>query len=440
MKRVVWLAVSVAYNLRLEVSYLNDRRACLVPSLLPSFYTPFSPPPSSSVAPAIATGSASGAAVQSSLASLTGAGGGGGGGGEGESDKLADAAAALVDGAAISGSSGTATQGVSAGAEAVSVAGAGAGAAVVLSTGAGAADDDKGARATAEAAAAAAAAVQDGGASVVSETKGASSGSPEIVAPATPAAAAAAAAAAADGAVRTPVDESLPQDGQVNKGEGDDARSVLDEPPMLSSSLGVDFGDIPASFKLRRKNVAAVGARMSPAAAGGGGGGGGGLGGGLGGSFIVGGEHFAFKNQNLTIASVWMAQGTQCCTAGLKSMQYYAEKVTWCVLCFWSIRYYADRMSGRQTDSRTVCLFFSPCRFTLSERVTTDRCACTDRHVFLHRHPRVSVHTDTRVCSDRHLCLHRQPPCVYFFFSPCDMTVMHSVPVCVLLYQDTHTS
>ncbi|CAM9902018.1 unnamed protein product, partial [Laminaria digitata] len=43
-------------------------------------------------------------------------------------------------------------------------------------------------------------------------------------------------------------------------------------------------------------------------------------------SYIVGGEHFAFKNQNLTIASVWMAQGTQCCTAGLKSMQYYAEK------------------------------------------------------------------------------------------------------------------
>ncbi|CAN0487908.1 unnamed protein product, partial [Scytosiphon promiscuus] len=35
VKRVIWLAVNVAYNLRLEVSYLNDRRARLIPSLLP---------------------------------------------------------------------------------------------------------------------------------------------------------------------------------------------------------------------------------------------------------------------------------------------------------------------------------------------------------------------------------------------------------------------
>ncbi|CAN0447077.1 unnamed protein product, partial [Hapterophycus canaliculatus] len=41
VKRVVWLAVNVAYNLRLEVSYLNDRRARLIPALLPP-----QPPPS----------------------------------------------------------------------------------------------------------------------------------------------------------------------------------------------------------------------------------------------------------------------------------------------------------------------------------------------------------------------------------------------------------
>lgn len=36
VKRVVAMAVNVAYNLRLEVSYLNDRRACLIQSLLPA--------------------------------------------------------------------------------------------------------------------------------------------------------------------------------------------------------------------------------------------------------------------------------------------------------------------------------------------------------------------------------------------------------------------
>ncbi|CAN0068234.1 unnamed protein product, partial [Ectocarpus sp. 4 AP-2014] len=64
VKRVVWLAVKVAYNLRLEVSYLNDRRACLVPSLLPFSCSPAS---SNSVAAAAAF-SAALAGVPSSAA------------------------------------------------------------------------------------------------------------------------------------------------------------------------------------------------------------------------------------------------------------------------------------------------------------------------------------------------------------------------------------
>ena len=360
VKRVVWLAVSVAYNLRLEVSYLNDRRACLVPSLLPSFYTPISAAPSPSVGPAIATSAASGTAVPSSLASLAGAdgsaggdggeGGGGGGGGDGGGDKstaATAAAAALVDGAPLSSASATA-HGQSSGAASAAAAtggtaaGAGAAAAVMFSTGA--AGDDKGA-------VEAAVALEGGGTSVVAEATGAGSGVSEV-ASAAAAAAAASAATATDGAVRTPAGEILPPEGKVTNGVDGDDRSVLDEPPMLSSSLGVDFGDIPSSFELRRKNVATVGARVSPTAAGAGGmGGGGAAGDGLGGSFVVGGEHFAFKNQNLTIASVWMAQGTQCCSAGLKSMQYYAEKVTVVLRVFESIERYAERATLAQTDT-----------------------------------------------------------------------------------------
>ena len=326
VKRVVWLAVNVAYNLRLEVSYLNDRRACLVPSLLPSFYTPSVSSTSLAsmaapmAAPSSATGGAGGA-IASGTAGLSDqaivVGGGDAGGSEAveDGDKVAAAGAALVDVGAVSRSgAGATTQGLSV-AAAVSAGGMGG---VVAPTGA--AVDDKVTGVGTEAAVAlegGSAAVPEAGAGVSEAVS-----TPATVAAAAGLAAVGAAAAPAGGGVETSADGGLPS--QAGRVDGDDVKSVLDEAPMLSSSLGVDFGEIPPSFELRRGSIApAAGGRVSPAAAAGGGGRGG-----LGRGFIVGGEHFAFQNQNLTIASVWMAQGTQCCTAGLKSMQYYAEKVS----------------------------------------------------------------------------------------------------------------
>lgn len=103
---------------------------------------------------------------------------------------------------------------------------------------------------------------------------------------------------------------------------------VLDENrPLISSSLGVSFGDPPV-FQGGQQGTGGV----SKAAAGAVGKssvdkGARGFGGGGAFAFGGGGEHFAFRNQNLMTTVVWMAQGTQCVPADLKMIHYYTNQV-----------------------------------------------------------------------------------------------------------------
>lgn len=293
VKRVVWLAVNVAYNLRLEVSYLNDRRACLVPSLLPSFS---SVNPAETVPPDTAS---SHAAAVASNASAT---------------KQPDGVGSSTDG----------TIGK-----------------------------------TVTPAAASSSATTDGTAPLVAGVKSQPSGEENGGGAATGtlqavdggAVAAAAGGSVAGTAGSSAVEQELPAE-NVGKPKAEiavasdatpaDIESVLDQAPMLSSSLGVTFGDSPpflqwynaglapanaraaGSQRSKSADLAAIASKAKVATAvGASGGAGGGLRG-------TGNEHFAYENQNLMITSVWMTQGTQCCPADLKFIRYYTRQVRPC--------------------------------------------------------------------------------------------------------------
>ncbi len=305
VKRVVWLAVNVAYNLRLEVSYLNDRRACLVPSLLPSFS--FSSTSETTVAAALAAAAATSAgkaALQQDEGDGVGDGDAAeGGGGDGRDDDDSDNSddeyqdSSSVFAAAAAGNI--------------------------------SADD-----------------MMERLLDVATRRRQgqAGAGSPEGVAgPEAP--------GGLDAAVPDrPGSDAGDEDGDEDGGDGDDdTASVLDQPPMLSSSLGVDFGDAPPFLQLHGgvNARALLGSRPAAeatlsgknksadkkAAATGGAPQEGsttamvsGSGGGVGRGYVFGSEHFAYQNQNMMITSLWMTQGTQCCNADLKFFQYYKHK------------------------------------------------------------------------------------------------------------------
>lgn len=107
-------------------------------------------------------------------------------------------------------------------------------------------------------------------------------------------------------------------------------RSVMDEAPILSCSLGVSFGESPPLARLQEaedaiKAEAASPAGKSPgrltaetspgkpAVAGGGGG------------LAVVGEHLAYKSQSLMVTKVWMRQETQCRGAKMDTLLFYSK-------------------------------------------------------------------------------------------------------------------
>eukprot|EP00903_Cladosiphon_okamuranus_P005970 g5894.t1 len=349
VKRVVWLAVSVTYNLRLEVSYLNDRRACLVPSMLPSFSS------TSEAAAAAAVAAVTSLGEAALLRQDSGEDGDGGGDGNGEEQEDGDNSDAEYEDTRSVGSGG-------AGAGPDFAAAAKALPARFLE-----------AAGTVRVPPSFSSLAADGGSSV-------------------------AGGAGFESTARRMRETALLRrpgsddgfDGDENDGDDDDddddTGSVLEEPAMLSASLGVDFGESPPFLQLhkgvhgssgsstarriiesnRTAAAAAAAAAAAPAApasapaptpatavgksapsdkaraatgttgAGpvvgstavmvGAGGGGGGRGGRGGRGFVFGSEHFAYHNQNLMITSLWMTQGTQCCNADLKFFRYYKYK------------------------------------------------------------------------------------------------------------------
>ena len=324
VKRVVWLAVNVAYNLRLEVSYLNDRRACLVPSLLPSFSSTSEAAIAATVNAVTSSGEA--ALLQQDT------------GDDDDDDDDDDEEAEDNNSDAEYEDS-----------RSVGSGGAGAGP-----------DFAAAAKAIPARFLEAAGTVRMPAPPLFSATGGDGGG--------------AGLPAAGTGFETTPrqvreaallrrpgSDDGDDGDGGGDDDDDDDTASVLEQPAMLSASLGVDFGESPPFLQLHkgvhgsstaaaRKFIesnrtaaatAAAGASADKARAtagggsgggstatmvGTGGGGGGDRGGGGGRGFVFGSEHFAYQNQNLMITSLWMTQGTQCCNADLKFFRYYKHK------------------------------------------------------------------------------------------------------------------
>lgn len=109
--------------------------------------------------------------------------------------------------------------------------------------------------------------------------------------------------------------------------EEDIVRSVMDEAPILSSSLGVSFGETAPLARLKQTEGATTikaeaaspagkFAEASPgksAVAGGGGG------------LTLVGEHLAYNSQSLMVTKVWMRQETQCRGAKMDTMWFYSK-------------------------------------------------------------------------------------------------------------------
>lgn len=348
VKRVVWLAVNVAYNLRLEVSYLNDRRACLVPSLLPSF----SSTSETAVAAALAAVASSGEAALLRQDTDDDDGDKDGGGGGSDQDDSSDAE--YEDSRSSSGAAGAGADVYTAAAKSIparflEAAGTAVRVPPVFPSPA-----------------------ADGGGGGVLRPTAAASGTgggqgPRAVRtgfePTTT-------TAAARGE-REAKDEGSDYDDSDDGDGDDDTGIVLNQPAMLSSSLGVDFGESPPFLQLHKgthgggtaarkflesnRTAAAAGAAAAaawddksraPSGTAGAGPGAGSAaavvrtGGGGGRGYVFGSEHFAYQNQNLMITSLWMTQGSQCCNADLKFFRYYKHKhvrvsrsrrrVVWC--------------------------------------------------------------------------------------------------------------
>lgn len=310
VKRVVWLAVNVAYNLRLEVSYLNDRRACLLPSISSSqpstaltnaglqvgsvASSTFSSAPSSA-----AVNLASGASAASSVTAVRA---------QSPETPAADATvAASVEVSVGSDSRNDVTRDpetlavpVAPAAPTAASGNGGGGAVGIASIG------DHGASANPTNSNATGSAVTgEGGATNISssnlrETSDASRKQAEN--------AGGLILASSSAPSPSPTPAAAPALAQV---------AVEDSRPLLSSSLGVDFGHPPVVRGQHPGSVlkASSGGRSAEKGA-------------TNGLWTCGGEHFAFLNQNLIITHVWMTHGahpTQCCPADVQLFDYYTK-------------------------------------------------------------------------------------------------------------------
>lgn len=340
VKRVAGLALNIAYNLRLEVSYLNDRRACLMPSCHPSAYPFLAGTPDGVVGVASATRDVPSvvAALSKNASFSVPSTADGTDGGDGK-------VALQTDGDSPTGTTGGDGGTKSPEAKNAAVCGAetlpeGTPEQAVPISGAPAGNAAPGAEATVAVGPASIAAVAT--AQAVGESNGEHSalGAGSVGSNATASGdstdtGASTASGEADGRPIAVPQQQQQQQQKTGSRIVDDTQRVLDQPPMLSSSLGVTFGDAPpmslwgagengggAAMASKSTEISAVtgsGAKMESA----------GVGGKAGGRQLgSGGEHFAFQSQNLMITCVWMTRlGSQCCPANLKFIRYYTPQV-----------------------------------------------------------------------------------------------------------------
>lgn len=307
VKRVVWLAVNVAYNLRLEVSYLNDRRACLIPCPLfplpPAAAPPTSapesmsgsgvalPPPAGENAVSV-TSNTTGIAPVGGQPAAVGVAAGGASDASGPNAVSSSATIALagespVDASGDAVGSRPAMQPLAGGRGAVAGVGAQAAASVLAPAGDQNAQGSSGVSAGAGVAAAT-------GVLVSSSTAGHLGARAGEAAEVT--------RKQADAAAASPLLPCL---------------AAGDKRPLLSSSLRVDYGNAPLVRGHHQGGVLRAGsagraAEKAPVTT-------------LG---TFGSEHFAFVNQNLITTAIWMSQGTQCCPADFTVFQYYTRQVS----------------------------------------------------------------------------------------------------------------